>query len=149
MSKSQKRKYWLVKEEPMKFSWSQFEKDGIADWSGVRNYQARNNLRAMALGDWVFFYHSVKEKRIMGLAEVVKEAYPDTTASEGDWSAVDMKPLQPMKDPVELATIKADPVLCELALVKQSRLSVMPVSEEQFKKIFQLAGTPAPKKGLK
>lgn len=145
---SKKRKYWLVKEEPQKYAWSEFEKDGIADWSGVRNYQARNNLRAMSNGDWVFYYHSVKEKRIMGMAEVVREAYPDPTATEGDWSAVDIKPLVALKDPVELATIKADEDLCEMALVKQSRLSVMPVTDAQFKKVFKIGNTPVPKKGL-
>lgn len=145
---STKRKYWLVKEEPQKYAWYEFEKDGIADWSGVRNYQARNNLRAMAEGDWVFYYHSVKEKRIMGLAEVVREAYPDPTASEGDWSAVDLKPLVALKEPVELGAIKADADLSEMALVRQSRLSVMPVTDTQLKKVFKIGKTPVPKKGL-
>ena len=132
------RKYWLVKQEPEAYSWDQFVTDGVADWTGVRNYQARNNLRAMKNGDQVLYYHSVTGKCVMGIAEVVKEHYPDTTAEKGDWSAVDICPINPLKHPVTLAQIKEDPDLSEIALVRHSRLSVMPLTAAEFKRIVKL-----------
>ena len=130
--------YWLVKQEPTAYSWDDFVKDKGTMWDGVRNYQSRNNLRAMKKGDLVFFYHSVDEKRVVGLAKVVKEHYADPTAEEGDWSVVDLKPVKAMKEPVTLAQIKADKVLVELPLVRNSRLSVSPVGAAQFKRILKL-----------
>jgi predicted RNA-binding protein with PUA-like domain len=134
------KNYWLVKQEPGSFSWATLVKDGRTDWTGVRNFQARNHLRAMKKGDSVLFYHSGEEKQIVGLARVDKEAYPDRTADEGDWSAVDIVPVKALKQPVTLQQIKADKPLKDLPLVRQSRLSVSPVSEAQFKRIMSLAG---------
>jgi len=114
-------------------------KDGGTAWTGVRNFQARNNLRAMKKGDVVFFYHSVSEKQVVGLAKVAKEHYPDKTAEEGDWSTVDLEPVKPLVRPVTLDTMKSDPELKDLPLIKQSRLSVSPVSEKQAERILQLA----------
>ncbi|PTY01928.1 EVE domain-containing protein [Verrucomicrobia bacterium LW23] len=119
--------YWLVKQEPEAYSFAQFEKDGVTAWTGVRNYQARINLNAMKVGDTVFYYHSVKEKQVVGTAEVVREAYPDTTAEEEGWVCVDLKAGRRLDPPYTLAEVKVHKVLKELALVKQSRLSVMPV----------------------
>jgi len=110
-------------------------------WDGVRNFQARNNLRAMKKGDLVLFYHSVNEKRVVGIAKVSKEHYPDPTAEEGDWSVVDLKPMKAVKEPVSLAQIKDDAGLRDMALVKNSRLSVSPVTSAQFKKLLKLAKT--------
>ena len=132
------KKYWLVKQEPEAYSWDQFVSDGLTDWSGVRNYLARNHLRAMKKGDQVFFYHSVTGKCVMGIAEVVKEHYPDKTAEKGDWSAVDISPVKPLKNPVSLAQIKEDEELSEIALIRQSRLSVMPLTNTEFKRIKKL-----------
>lgn len=134
------KNYWLVKSEPEAYSWDTFVKDGRTAWTGVRNFQARNNLRAMKKGDLVAFYHSVTDKQIVGLAKVDKEAYPDATAKEGDWSCVDLVPAKPLKQPVTLATIKADKTLSEMALLKQSRLSVTPLTEPQFERLLKLAG---------
>ena len=134
------KNYWLVKSEPEAYSWATFVKDGKAAWTGVRNFQARNNLRAMKKGDLVAFYHSVTDKQIVGLAKVDKEAYPDATAKEGDWSCVDLVPAKPLKQPVPLAAIKADKTLAEMALLKQSRLSVTPLTETQFERLLKLAG---------
>lgn len=130
------KNYWLVKQEPGSFSWSTLVKDGRTDWTGVRNFQARNHLRAMKKGDAVLFYHSGEEKQIVGLARVEKEAYPDPTATEGDWSAVDIVPVKPLKNLVTLQQIKADKLLKDMPLVRQSRLSVSPVTEEQFERIL-------------
>lgn len=129
--------YWLVKQEPTAYSWSTFVKDGETDWTGVRNFQARNNLRAMKKGDAVLFYHSVINPSVVGIAEVIETAYPDPTATEGDWSAVKLKPLSPLKTPVTLAEIKKDPNLSEMALLRQSRLSVMPLEKKEFEIIVQ------------
>jgi predicted RNA-binding protein with PUA-like domain len=134
-------KYWLVKSEPESYSWSAFVKEGRAEWTGVRNYTARNNLRAMKKGDLVFFYHSVSEKQIVGLARVEKEAYPDPTATEGDWFAVLLVPVKPLKEPVTLAVIKADDSLKGLRLLRQSRLSVSPVTKAEFDCLLKLAAT--------
>jgi predicted RNA-binding protein with PUA-like domain len=141
MSKS----YWLVKQEPEAYAWSQFVADGTTAWTGVRNFQARNHLRTMALGDWVLYYHSVSEKRIVGIAEVVREAYPDPTADDGDWSCVDLRPIVPITQPVELQVLRADKVTAEMALIRQSRLSVMPVTDAQMQRILELGGTELPK----
>jgi len=131
--------YWLVKSEPAAYSWATFVKDGKAAWTGVRNFQARNNLRAMKTGDTVCFYHSVTDKQIVGLARVAKEFYPDATAEEGDWSCVDLVPVRPLFRAVSLEAIKSDKVLREMPLVKQSRLSVTPLTAAQFERVVQLA----------
>lgn len=133
--------YWLVKSEPEAYSWSQFVKDGKAAWTGVRNFQARNNLRAMRKGDLVLFYHSVTGKQVVGIARVAKEAYADATAKEGDWSCVDISPVKPLKKPVTLDEVKADKVLKEMKLVKQSRISVSPVAEPQFMRLLEMGET--------
>ena len=135
------KQYWLVKQEPESYSWSDFVKDGRAAWTGVRNFQARNNLRAMKQGDPVFYYHSVTDKHVVGLAKVDKEFYPDPTAEEGDWSAVDLLPVKPLAQPVTLDAIKADKVLKDMLLVRHSRLSVTPLTEEQFKQVLKLGET--------
>src|SRR6478672_2382238 len=105
------KQYWLVKSEPESYSWSDLVKEGKTAWTGIRNFQARNNLRAMKKGDLVFFYHSVTDKSVVGIAKVAKESYPDPTAEEGDWSAVDLKPVKALAKPVDLETIKKDSVL--------------------------------------
>ena len=133
--------YWLVKSEPETYSWSQFVKDGNTAWTGVRNFAARNHLRAMKKGDRVFFYHSGEEKSVGGLGCVAKEFYPDPTATEGDWSCVDLAAVKPLAKPVTLAQIKADKILKEMVLAKQSRLSVSPVTEAQFERLLNLTGT--------
>ena len=132
--------YWLVKQEPESYSWSDFMKDGKTAWTGVRNFAARNNLRAMKKGDAVFYYHSGTGKEVVGLARVAKEAYPDPTAEEGDWSCVDLAPEKALKKPVELDAIKADKILKEMKLVKIGRLSVSPVTKEQFERVLELSG---------
>lgn len=133
--------YWLAKSEPEAYSWTQLVKDGKAAWTGVRNFQARNNLRAMKKGDAVFFYHSVTGKEVVGIAKVVKEAYADTTAEEGDWSCVDLAPLKALAQTVTLEAVKKDKVLSESLLVKQSRISVIPLTEPQAKRFLELAQT--------
>jgi predicted RNA-binding protein with PUA-like domain len=141
--------YWLVKSEPEAYAWAQLVKDGKTAWTGVRNYQARLNLRAMKKGDLVCFYHSVTEKQIVGLARVAREFYPDPTATEGDWSCVDLEPLQPLKNPVSLATIKTDPALKDLKLLRQSRLSVTPLTIAEFDRLLKLGQLVFPPKGGK
>lgn len=133
--------HWLVKQEPEKYPWTQFVKDKGTYWDGVRNYQARNNLRAMRKGDLVLFYHSVSEKAVVGVVKVTREAYADPTAKEGDWSMVDLKPIKAMAAPVTLAQIKAEPKLAGMGLLKQSRLSVSPLSTAEFKRVLQLGKT--------
>src|SRR5687767_12143993 len=118
-------KYWMVKQEPTAYSWEQFVADKGTRWTGVRNFQARNNLRAMKKGDLVFFYHSVVGKEVVGIAKVAAEAYPDPTADEAGWDCVDLKPVRRLKAPVTLDTIKNTPALKNIKLVKQSRLSVI------------------------
>ena len=135
------KNYWLVKSEPAAYSWTALVKDGRTAWTGVRNFAARLNLRAMKKGDAVFFYHSMTDKAVVGLARVEREAYPDPTATEGDWSCVDLAPVKPLKKPVSLDEIKADKILKDLPLVKQSRLSVSPLTEAQFERLLALAGT--------
>jgi len=131
--------YWLVKQEPSKYSWEQFVKDGGTFWDGVRNFQARNNLKAMKKSDRVFFYHSVTGKEIRGVAEVTREAYPDP--ADGNWVMVDLKPLSPLKKPVSLEDIKAHPDLVDIPLIRQSRLSVMPLDAKTFQLILKLGAT--------
>jgi len=133
--------YWLVKSEPEAYAWSQFVKAKQTAWTGVRNFQARNNLRAMKKGDLVCFYHSVTEKQVVGVAKVQREFYPDVTADEGDWSCVDLVPAKALVKPVTLEAIKADKILGDLPLVKQSRLSVTPLNGAQFARLMQLAET--------
>jgi predicted RNA-binding protein with PUA-like domain len=133
--------YWLVKSEPGAYAWKAFFADGGTAWTGVRNYAARNFLRSMHRGDIVFFYHSTEGKEIVGVAKVVKEAYADGTATEGDWSCVDLKPLKVLPVSVTLEQIKSDPVLKEMALVKQSRLSVSPVTVGQAERLLELGRT--------
>src|SRR6185436_3849603 len=131
--------YWLVKVEPEAYSWSAFVKDGRTAWTGVRNFAARNNLRTMKKGDPVFYYHSNTGKEVVGLARVEKEAYPDPTADEGDWSCVDLVPVKALAKPVCLDAIKADKVLKEMKLVKIGRLSVTPVTKAEFERLLKLA----------
>lgn len=131
--------HWMVKQEPSAYPWGQFERDGGTAWTGVRNFQARNNLRAMRRGDRVLYYHSVEGKCVVGVAEVAREAYPDPTAQEGDWSCVDLKPAGALKRPVGLEEIKAEPELAGVALLRQSRLSVMPLAKAEFDAILRLS----------
>jgi len=133
--------YWLVKSEPDAFSWDQQVANGIEPWTGVRSYQARNNLRAMQTGDLAFFYHSNEGKEIVGIVEVVREAYPDPSAESGDWVCVDMRAVRPFVKPVTLAEMKADPALADLSLLRLSRLSVAPVTAEQWRYICKLGKT--------
>ena len=135
------KNYWLVKQEPTAYSWATFLKEGKTTWTGVRNFQARNHLRAMKKGDRVLFYHSVSEKQIVGVAQVARESYADPTAKEGEWSVVDLTPVKTLTKPVSLETIKSDRVLKEMPLVRQSRLSVVPLTKEQFERVLALAET--------
>lgn len=131
--------YWLIKSEPENYSWEEFEKKGTEMWNGVRNYAARNHLRAMHKKDLCLFYHSGKETAIVGIAEVVKTAYPDPTATEGDWSAVDVKPIKKLKRPITLQEIKKEKSLADMILIKISRLSVQPLTEYQYKLILDMS----------
>ena len=131
--------YWLVKQEPTAYSWDQFVADGKTDWTGVRNFQARNNLRSMKAGDQVLYYHSVNGKAVVGIAVVSREAFPDPTATSGDWSAVEIQPVRPVKPPVTLDQIKSDPALAQIPLLRQSRLSVMSLSQNEFEGVLGLA----------
>ena len=133
--------YWLVKSEPEAYSWDTFVKEKRAAWTGVRNFQARNNLRAMKRGDLVLFYHSVSDKHVVGIARVDQEAYADATAKDGDWSCVDLVPVKALAKPVTLDQIKSDKVLAEMPLVRLSRISVTPLNEAQFKRLLVLAET--------
>jgi predicted RNA-binding protein with PUA-like domain len=131
--------YWLVKQEPTAYSWDQFVVDGKTDWTGVRNFQARNNLRSMKAGDQVLYYHSVNGKAVVGIAVVSREAFPDPTATSGDWSAVEIKPVRPVEPPVTLEKIKSDPALAQIPLLRQARLSVMSLSKKEFEGVLGLA----------
>jgi predicted RNA-binding protein with PUA-like domain len=131
--------YWIVKSEPEAYSWSQLVKDGKTAWTGVRNFAARLHLRAMKFSDLVLFYHSGEQKSVVGLARVEKEFYPDPTAKEGDWSCVDLAAVKELARPVTLSQIKADKILKEMVLAKQSRLSVSPVTKAQFDRLLLLA----------
>jgi predicted RNA-binding protein with PUA-like domain len=131
--------YWLIKSEPSAYSWDQLVKDKKTSWTGVRNFQAQINLKAMKVGDRCFFYHSGEGKEIVGIAEVVKAAYPDATDKDGKSVTVDVKAVEPVKTPVTLAAVKADPKFKEMKLVRQSRLSVSPVSDEHWKLLMKMA----------
>lgn len=131
--------YWLVKSEPFKYSWDQFNKDGRAVWDGVRNFAARNNLRSMKIGDLVLFYHSNEGKDIVGIAKVVKESYQDPTTDDTNWVVVDIAPVESLKKPVSLEQIKAEPMLKDMQLVRLGRLSVSAVTQAEFDKVLQMS----------
>jgi predicted RNA-binding protein with PUA-like domain len=133
------KNFWLVKQEPSSYSWSNFVADGETSWTGVRNFAARNNLRKMQKGDEVLFYHSGDEKAVVGIAKVARAAYPDPTAKEGDWSTVDLAAVKRLVRPVTLREIKTQPRLKQIPLVRQSRLSVMPLAESAFREIITMA----------
>jgi predicted RNA-binding protein with PUA-like domain len=137
---TQGTRHWLVKSEPSAYSWTDLLREKRTAWTGVRNFQARNNLRAMKKDDLVFFYQSVTDPSVMGIAKVVKEAYADPTAKEGDWSCVDLTPVEALPAPVTLKEIKAEPSLAEISLIKQSRLSVMSVTAKEYGRILKLGG---------
>jgi predicted RNA-binding protein with PUA-like domain len=130
--------YWLVKSEPEAYSWQIFERDKKAVWDGVRNYQARNNLKEMKIDDLVLFYHSVSDKEVVGIARITKEHYPDSTANDDKWVVVEMVPVQKLEKPVKLEQIKNDDRLANVALLRQSRLSVMPLKREEFDAIVEM-----------
>lgn len=141
MRSNMSRQYWLIKSEPYKYSWDHLVREKVGMWDGVRNYGARNNLRAMKKGDLALFYHSNEGKEVVGVAEVVKEHYPDPTATSGDWSVVDFRPVKKLTEPVTLAAAKQEPKLAEMALVTRARLSVQPVSGPEFRKILAMGKT--------
>ncbi|WP_316810981.1 EVE domain-containing protein [Pedobacter heparinus] len=136
MSKTQ---HWLVKSEPFKYSWEKFNKDGRTFWDGVRNYQARNNLKEMKEGDLVLFYHSNEGKNVVGVAKVVREFYQDPTTEDANWVVVDLAPVEALENPVSLEQIKAEESLKDISLVRQGRLSVMPLKAEEFDKILEMS----------
>ena len=136
-----KKNFWLVKQEPSQYSWDKFVADGETHWDGVRNYQARNNLQAMKKNDLVFFYHSVTGKDIRGIAKVTREAYPDPTTDDPRWVVVNLRPLKALIRPVTLEEIKAHKDLQDIALVKQSRLSVMPITKKESQIVLKLSKT--------
>ncbi len=140
------RGYWLVKSEPFKYAWQQLVKDGWTYWDGVRNYSARNNLAAMHKGDLVLYYHSNEGKEVVGVARVRKESYPDPTTDDERWVVVDLEPVRALAEPVSLATIKADARLRDIPLVRQSRLSVMPIPKPAFDRILALGKTKLPRR---
>ena len=131
--------HWIVKQEPTAYAWEQFVKDGRTAWTGVRNFQARNNLSSMQVGDKALYYHSVVGKEIVGIAKVVRTAYPDPTSTEGNWVCVDLEPVKALRSPVKLEILKAHPTLKEIALIRQSRLSVIPIGKAEFDMICGLA----------
>ena len=135
------RRYWIMKTEPEAFSFDDLVRDGSTEWDGVRNYQARNNMREMSIGDLILIYHSVGPKDFVGIARVSAEAHPDSTTDDERWECVDIELVQPLVQPVNLATIKADPKLADVALVKHSRLSVAPLTAAEFRYILKLAKT--------
>jgi predicted RNA-binding protein with PUA-like domain len=130
--------YWLVKSEPVKYAWDQFVKDGKTFWDGVRNYQARNNLQAMKKGDLVLYYHSNEGMEVVGIAKVLKEHYPDPTIDDPRWVVVDLAPYKALKKSVSLAQMKQDPMLANIGLIRQGRLSVMPLKPEEFDRIVEM-----------
>jgi predicted RNA-binding protein with PUA-like domain len=132
--------YWLVKSEPSVYSWEQFQKDGKTSWEGVRNYAARNHLKAMKKGDEVFYYHSNEGLSIVGIAKVIKEAYQDPTTTEDAWVTIDLKPVKSLKHPVSMKQIKTEQRLKDMALLRISRLSVQPVTEAEWKVVLELSG---------
>jgi predicted RNA-binding protein with PUA-like domain len=132
--------HWLVKSEPSAYSWADLIREKQTAWTGVRNFQARNNLRAMKKGDLVLFYQSVTDPSVRGITKVVKQAYPDPTAKEGDWSCVDLAAVKPLPSPVTLQEIKGETSLAEISLIKQSRLSVMPIAPREYEQILGMGG---------
>jgi predicted RNA-binding protein with PUA-like domain len=132
------KSFWLVKQEPSSYSWSDFVAESETSWTGVRNYTARNNLRKMRKGDEVLFYHSGDDKAVVGIAKVTRPAYPDSTAKEGDWSTVDLAPVKSLPESVTLREIKGNQRLNGMALIRQSRLSVMPLTEAEFREIIRM-----------
>jgi len=138
------RGYWLVKSEPFKYSWDDLVRDGQTYWDGVRNYEARNNLSAMKKGDLALYYHSNEGKEVVGIAEIVGEAYPDPTTDDDRWVVVDLAPRIPFAQPVSLATIKADASLEDIALVRRGRLSVVPITAKEFRRVARLGKTEIP-----
>ena len=141
LSMNNKKSFWIIKQEPSQYNWKQFEKDRGTYWDGVRNYQARNNLKNMKKGDNLLFYHSVVGKEIVGIAEVTREAYPDPTTDDERWVVVDLKPIKPFKVPVTLEEIKSHKELSEIALIKQTRLSVIPITKKEFQVLLKLGKT--------
>jgi len=137
---AQEPRHWLVKSEPSAYSWADLVRDGQTAWTGVRNFQARNNLRAMKKGDLVLFYQSVTDPSVRGITKALKEAYPDPTAKEGGWSCVDLVAVKPLPSPVTLKEIKEEPSLAEISLIKQSRLSVMPITPKEYERIVAMGG---------
>jgi len=135
------KSHWLVKSEPSAYSWENLRRDKSARWDGVRNFEARNNLRAMKKGDLVFYYHSSEGKEIVGITKVVKESYADPTATEGDWSVVDLAPVKPLARPVTLAALKSDKALANLAVVRKPRISVVSITPAEFAHILEMAET--------
>jgi predicted RNA-binding protein with PUA-like domain len=141
------RHYWLIKSEPYKYAWAELVEDGSTYWDGVRNYEARNNLRAMKLGDLCLYYHSNKGKEVVGVARVCKESYPDPTSDDPQWLVVDVEPVVALAEPVGLADIKAEPALAEMALVRRGRLSVVPVERLEFQRVLSMGKTKLPRAG--
>ena len=135
--------YWLFKSEPGAWSWDDHAKKGVEHWNGVRNHQANNNMKAMQVGDLGFFYHSVNEKRVVGIVEVVREHYPDHTDESGRFGMVDLRAVKPVATPVTLAEIKTNPKLADMVLVNNSRLSVQPVKAAEWKEVCRMAGVKA------
>ena len=135
------RQYWLMKSEPTKYSFAQLVRDKKTIWDGVRNFEARNHMRQMKAGDYCLFYHSNEGKAVVGVAKVAREAYPDPTAEGEDWSVVEIEPVAPVKAPVSLDAIRGEPDLADIALLRRSRLSVVPVSKEHFDRILKLGKT--------
>lgn len=133
-------RHWLLKSEPEAYSWNDLVRDGTGTWDGVRNFMARNNLRAMRQGDLALFYHSVTGKAVVGIATVVEEHFPDPTATQGDWSAVRVAPVRPLSVPVTLAMIKDEPALRDIAMLKYNRLSVVPLQQSEFDRILEMGG---------
>ena len=136
-----KPEHWMVKQEPTAYSWEDFERDGRAAWTGVRNFQARNNLRAMKVGERVLYYYSVVGKEVVGVAKVARAAYRDPTATEGDWDCVDLVPVERLAQPVPLATIKGSKKLQNIGLLRQSRLSVMPLTKAEYDELLRLGAS--------
>ena len=136
------RSYWLVKSEPNKYSWDDLVRDGSTYWDGVRNYMARNNLQAMEKGDLALYYHSNEGKEIVGVARVTRESYPDPTSDDERWVVVDVEPVKPFVEPVTLARIREDPELAEIAMLRYNRLSVVPITRPEFRRILKLGRTP-------
>lgn len=139
------RQYWLIKSEPFKYAWSELVADKWTYWDGVRNYEARNNLRAMKLGDLCLYYHSNKGKEVVGVARVIRQSYPDPTSDDPQWLVVDVEPVVALTEPVGLAAIKAEPALAEMNLIRRGRLSVVPVAPGEFKHVLAMGQTRLPR----